>query len=156
MTQAEPTPEKPARSNRTRRRILTGCGTLLWFIFLLVPCGFFFFASQGEINLQHDYVPNAYAHPLLQVSLIMDKDNRGFQVNRSVISQNSDNLCVTTIVSYLLWEQDSRENQNVVICDCYVPVTSDADSVTDNETVSADVAWQLGETYTGTCNLPER
>lgn len=135
---------------RTRKPVLTmpesrlgrlGCYllTVLWFVILLLPCAMFALATQGEITLHHANVPEPLSHPLMQIRLVMDVENRGLQVTTSNIRQPSDTaLCVQVRVEYLLWQSSEAEDQSVRYCDCY-------------ERANTEAQWQYTETLPGQC-----
>ncbi len=118
-----------------------GCWLLIviWFLFLLTPCGLFYLAANGEIRLDHSEIPDAHAHPRLLVSLISESESRGLRIERSTlkIAQDDTQLCVETAVTFLLWES-SGGNQDVHFCDCYL--RADVDS-----------AWRLESTFGAAC-----
>lgn len=142
--------EMDAYYERSRRPLITvpdsrfgklGCGLLvvIWFAVLMLPCAMFWLATGNAFTLNHANVPEPQEHPLLQVQLIMDVDNRGLQISRSSIQQSSEtNLCVSSQVNYLLWASDG-DDLNVAFCQCY-----------DRET--ANDAWTfVGTQSTGLC-----
>ena len=136
--------EAPADDVVARKRSLPrrlGCWLLLviWFAFLLTPCGLFYLAANGEIRLEHSQVPQAHAHPRLLLSLISENENRGLRIEYSTIAAGDSelSLCVETAVTFLLWES-SGGNQDVQFCDCY-------------QREDVDSAWRLGSTYGAAC-----
>ena len=136
--------EAPADAVVTRKRSLPrrlGCGLLLvvWFAFLLTPCGLFYLAANGEIRLEHGEIPDAHAHPRLLLSLISESQNRGLRIEYSTImaGEGEQSLCVETAVTFLLWES-SGGNQDVRFCDCY-------------QREDLDSAWRLDSTYGAAC-----
>ena len=99
-----------------------GCSLMLvfWFVILLMPCTFFYLAVNGQITLQHADVPDPAMHPLLSIQTIMEIEDRGFAITRSVIDQQSDDqMCLETHVNYVFWQSSHNESQDSVFCDCY-------------------------------------
>ena len=134
-------PRARARSRITPRKLGCGLALLLWFALLLTPCALFFLAANGEIRLNHRDIPDAYAHPLLLVSLISETADRGLRVESSWIAggaSDDQTICVETAVRFLLWEY-SGGNQNVRYCDCY-------------ERAAPASIWQLSETFSAACS----
>lgn len=137
MTQM--TEEERAYYQQTRRSIFktpestlgrVGCGVglVLWFALLLTPCALFYMAMYGQITIHHANIPEPEAHPLVQVQLVMEPDNRGLRVTTSQSQSASEHdMCVQTDVRYLLWQSESDESQNVSFCDCYIRDDEDAD-----------------------------
>jgi hypothetical protein len=100
-------------------RLLFGLGLALWFALLMLPCLFFFLATSGEITIWHNNIPDAAQHPALQVRLVMEIEQRGFQIIRSSLRPEGDtHLCIETSVSYLLWQRDET-SRDTYYCDCY-------------------------------------
>lgn len=122
-------------------RVLFGMALVLWFVVLLLPCACFYLATSGQINIGHGSVPEPEIHPLLRINLIMEPDQRGLQLMRSVILPNSEtSLCIETYISYALWQTDGS-NSAVVYCDCY-------------ERTSADAVWTLTDSVYEACAQP--
>lgn len=135
---------KPIIPMPTTRRGRFGCGAALlaWFFLLMLPCALFSLAFNGDITFQHADVPEPESHPFLQISLVMDADNRGFSVTRSwVHSQAPQALCMETAVNYLLWETRNQSDPNIVFCDCYERDTQES-------------MWNLETTVANACSLP--
>jgi hypothetical protein len=107
-------------------RLLFGLGLIVWFALLLLPCLFFFLATSGEITVWHQNIPNAAQHPAFQVRLVMEIEQRGFQITRSSVLPESDTrLCIETYVSYVLWQRDET-SRDTHYCDCYSRPAADA------------------------------
>lgn len=125
----------------TRRgKVLFGLALVAWFALLMTPCMLFFLAQGGEVVLQHANVPEPHEHPLLRVNLVMDADNRGFQVTSSHIPLRTEAaVCVQMAVHYLMWETDETDTA-VRYCDCYA---RDGD------------VWRFSQTTTGDCEVPQ-
>lgn len=123
---------------RTRKPIITipksrlgmvffGLGVVVWFAILMLPCAMFSLATGGEIRISHGDIPEREAHPLFQLNLVMDIDNRGFQITRSsVLPDGEQDVCIQTHVSYIMWETDGTA-ESVSYCDCYERAASDSD-----------------------------
>ena len=128
-------PDSPARRNSLKR---LGCLILLmlWFALLLLPCGLFYLAANGEIRLQHGDIPQSHAHPLLLISLVSEQNERGLRIEASHALAVEPGLCVETAVRFVLW-QSSGGDQNARYCDCYTRGAADA--------------WLLSETSPGAC-----
>lgn len=131
MTDSQPEQsEMDAYYERSRRPLIRvpqsrigrmGCYTLviLWFVVLMLPCAMIYFATGNALTIPHANVPEPAEHPLLRVQLIMEVDNRGFQVSRSRIQEESETeLCVSSTVDYLLWQRQD-DDLNVAFCQCY-------------------------------------
>lgn len=119
-----------------------GCSLLLvfWFVILLAPCTFFYLAVNGQITFQHADVPDPAMHPLLSIQTIMEIEDRGFAITRSLITQQTDEqMCLETHVNYVFWQSSHNESQDSVFCDCY---TRQPDSDWTLETQSPDVCQQ--------------
>ncbi|MCY3574792.1 MAG: hypothetical protein OXG92_07335 [Chloroflexi bacterium] len=131
-------PDAPARPNPLQR---LGCLLLLiaWFALLLLPCGLFYLAANGEIRLQHRDIPQPHAHPLLLISLVSEERERGLRIETSAVVASQPALCVETAVRFVLW-QSSGGDQNARYCDCYAR--------------GADESWLLHDTSAGTCQPP--
>ena len=127
------------QKRRVIRRI--GCVLLLavWFVIMLMPCGLFYLAANGEIRLEHHSIPQPHAHPRLLISLISEKEDRGVRIESSSPSRILDDtsLCVETAVAFILWEF-SGGNQDVRFCDCYTRH-------------NADAAWTLQSSHSESC-----
>ena len=135
--------EAPAPAKRRSKARRFGCGLalLLWFTLLMTPCALFYLAATGEIRLEHGDIPQAHAHPLLLLSLISERDDRGLRIETSRIATGQPaglTLCVETAVRFLLW-QYSGGNQNVSYCDCYARQTPES-------------AWELSNTSGDVCS----
>ena len=126
-------PDTPKRNPIKR----LGCALLLvaWFALLMMPCGLFYLAANGEIRLEHGDIPNPHSHPLLLVSLISERDERGLRIESSFVAATEPQLCIETSARFLLWHS-SGGNQDVVFCDCYA-------GGADN--------WTLADTSAGSC-----
>ncbi len=127
------------QKRRVIRRI--GCALLLaiWFVIMLMPCGLFYLAANGEIRLEHQSIPQPHAHPRLLVSLISEKEDRGLRIESSSPSRilGDTSICVETAVAFILWES-SGGNQDVRYCDCY-------------QRNDAEAAWTLQSTHSESC-----
>ena len=130
-------PDAPTRRRSVKR---LGCGLLLifWFALLLMPCGLFYLAANGEIRLQHGDIPQPHAHPLLLISLVSERTERGLRIESSSVVAHEPVLCVEAAVRFLLW-QSRGGVQNVQYCDCY-----------DGST---EAGWTLSQTSAGACQL---
>jgi hypothetical protein len=118
-----------------------GCGVLLvvWFAVMLLPCALIGLAFNGEITIPHGNVPEPAEHPLFQVRLIMEIENRGLQFTRTGIHPESDTaVCVQSTVTYLLWQQEDDQETSVVYCDCY-------------ERPDSQTAWVFTDRNSGAC-----
>lgn len=125
---------------RTRRRIIPrpttplgrlGCGAALviWFSILLLPFAMFWLASGRTITIPHGNVPEASEHPLFEVRLIMEIENRGLQVKRSqIVPDDEQRVCVQSNVNYLLWESEEGE-LTALYCECYERESAEDDWV---------------------------
>jgi len=116
-----PTPKTPLQK--------AGCSIVLvfWFALLLLPCAMFWLAFGNHITIFHANVPEPEDNPLLEIQLIMEIENRGLQITRTNIHENSTTeLCVQSNVSYLLWQSDSND-PNVTFCECYERENSEMD-----------------------------
>ena len=125
---------------RRKRGRRAGCLVLLpfWFALLLSPCALFYLAANGEIRLDHRDIPQPHAHPLLLVSLISEKKERGLRIETSRIAERDDlRVCVETAARFLLW-QGSAAGLDAGYCDCY-------------ERDDLDSAWRLNATYPNSC-----
>jgi hypothetical protein len=93
----------------------------LWFVLLSLPCGLFYLATGGEITLSHAFAPEPESQPFFRMQLLMEPENRGFQLTRTLLlsqDQLESDLCVQTHVDYLLWQSDETA-VSAVFCDCY-------------------------------------
>lgn len=116
-----------------------GCGLMLviWFGILSIPGAMFWLATGGDIRIPHGNIPDSEQHPLFQVNLIMDTDNRGLQFSRTSIQNIDDlSLCVQGNVSYLLWESDGTATP-ATYCQCYERANSEADWVFTTQALEA-------------------
>lgn len=97
-----------------------GCGVLLviWFAILLLPFGMFWLAMGNSFKIPRTNIPDAATNPRLEISLIMDKDNRGLHIFTSAVYQTEAQLCIEGHSTYLLWES-KRDDNNAVYCQCY-------------------------------------
>jgi len=146
------TPEERAYYEQTRRPLIRvpqsrigkfGCGllTTLWFMILLLPCGLFYLAFVGQITVQQSNVPEPAAHPMFELQLVMDADNRGFRVTRSVVQAGTETeVCLETYVSYYLWQSNEAQSPNTTFCDCYSRAAASDD-------------WEFIDQQAGTCEL---
>jgi hypothetical protein len=140
--------EQEAYLARTRKPIITMpqtrwgkalffVGLMLWFGLLMLPCACFYLAAFGQITLANRDIPDVESHPLLEISLIMEIEQRGLKFVRSGIhSQDESNLCLQTSVQYALWQSDGTAS-NVVYCDCYQRETPQANWQLANATYQA-------------------
>lgn len=100
-------------------KIFFALGITLWFAILMLPCALFYMATVDEITFHHADVPRPDAHPMFRVQLIMEPDNRGFQITRSFIaSSDANQQCLQTHVNYIFW-QTNQSDTDAVFCDCY-------------------------------------
>lgn len=130
--------DQPVQRPSIIRRL--GCSLLLvfWFVILLAPCTFFYLAVNGQITLQHADVPDPAMHPLLSIQTIMEIEDRGVAITRSLITQQTDDqMCLETHVNYVFWQSSHNESQDSVFCDCY--------------TRQPGSDWALETQSTGTC-----
>jgi hypothetical protein len=114
-------PRQPILTIPTSRAGKVGCAIALviWFFLLSLPCAMFWFASGNEIQIPHGSVPEAYDHPLLEIGLIMNAENRGIKFKSSqIFSQGENAVCVQTNLNYLLWYTEEG-NPTTSFCDCY-------------------------------------
>lgn len=117
-----------------------GCGVLLvlWFAILLLPCAMIYLATGGSITIPNSNIPEPEQHPLFEIQLIMEVDNRGLKLSNSgIASETANQLCITSSVNYLLWESDSSAS-NSQYCQCY-------------ERADAEAEWIYSEQYEGVC-----
>jgi hypothetical protein len=116
-----------------------GClvGVVVWFIVMLLPLFLFVLAIQGDITINHrGDVPNKFAHPMLQVKLIMEMDYRGLSITTSSLNREDDTaICIQNQTRYMLW-QGSGDPADY--CQCY-----------DRENANDD--WQRTEQTQDTC-----
>lgn len=117
-----PAPQTPAQ------RVLYGVVIAVWFIILMLPFAMFWLAIGNEITIgRGDAIPEADQHPRLQISLIMDVDNRGLRLfTTNVQRENETALCVEGYSNYVLWQSED-ENNNATYCQCYEREHPDAD-----------------------------
>jgi hypothetical protein len=105
-----------------------GClvGIVIWFIAMLLPLFLIALAAQEEITIQHSGdVPDKHLHPLLQVRLVMDADNRGLNITNATLHRKSDTaMCVQSNVRFVLWQGDGDP---VTFCRCYERDAPDTD-----------------------------
>lgn len=116
-----------------------GCGILLviWFAILLIPGAMFWLASGRQIQIPQADVPDPHQHPLFQVNLIMDAQNRGLQFTQTSIHKIDDlNLCVQGNVNYLLWQSDDTATP-ATYCQCYERSSSESDWVFTTQSTGA-------------------
>ena len=139
---AYPEIEYVVQEAQPRKRSLLsriGCGVILmfWFAILLLPLFFFILAVQGDITIsRRGDIPDKHQHPLFQVMLLMDANNRGLQFTSTSIGINNDtDICIETNVSYFMWQGDGESAQ---YCDCY-------------ERDNSDVEWSYTSTEQGEC-----
>lgn len=112
-----------------------GCilALIVWFLLLLLPCGLFTLATQGEISVSQGSLPGQQ----MRLWLIMEVDERGLGVSSTAARQDdANNACLQTSVSYLLWQGQSDP---LVYCECFARD-------------SADAAWTLVSTQTDACS----
>ncbi len=114
------------------KRAGCGCAVIAWSLIMLLPLALFILAAQGEIALWHgDRIPDASAHPMLQVRLLSEIRSQGLVITTSSLAHQSQQdgearACVQTHVRYLMWE---GEGQDASYCDCYArPAESDANA----------------------------
>lgn len=120
-----------------------GCGVALviWFGILLLPFAMFWLGSGRTITIPQGNIPDASDHPVFEMRLIMDADNRGVQIKQSGVAERSDEqLCIEERVSYLLWQSEDN-SENALYCQCYERETTES-------------AWMLSATTNGTCEEP--
>ncbi|MCB9459918.1 MAG: hypothetical protein H6670_09725 [Anaerolineaceae bacterium] len=131
-------PAPPKKPSILRR---LGCSLLLvvWFLILLAPCTFFYLAINGQIMLEHANVPDPAQHPFLKIQTVMEIEDRGFAITRSLIDQQSETeMCLETYVNYVFWQSSHNESQDAVFCDCYMR--------------GADAEWELVDQLGGVCD----
>lgn len=147
-SRSHPSVDRQRDDGRQRTGCLrrAGCGLLLplWFLLLMMPCGLFYLAVNGEIRIWQDGVPDPHRQPRLLISLISEMDNRGLRIETSsVFNPDADMLstCVETRVRFVLWEsQDS--GQDVSYCECYARADESS-------------AWTSDRTYGNSCARKE-
>jgi hypothetical protein len=99
-----------------------GCGFLLvvWFAVLLLPITMFWFAMGQTIMIPRWSGVAANDYPLLEIQLVMEIRNRGFQIKTTGSYQPDEmTMCYQTQVRYLLWESDSSDDQSTQYCECF-------------------------------------
>jgi len=130
--------EGPPRRRAWYKR--PGClvGVVIWFIVMLLPLFLFILAIEGELTINHPGdVPNKFAHPMLQVKLIMEIDYRGLSITTSSVNrEGDDDLCIENQTRYLLWQ---GEGEPATYCQCYSRDEADDD-------------WQRTEQPGATCS----
>lgn len=152
MTQQPDMSEMDEYYERTRKPLFKvpnnrlgrlGCGLLvtLWFMLLLLPCAMIWLALGNNITISHANSPEPEQHPLFEIQLIMEQDNRGLKFTNSTVQEDDDqNLCVDINVNYLLWESDSSAVPSA-FCQCY---QREADSE----------QWQFTQQFENVCANP--
>lgn len=129
--------QEPLKQSNIIRRIGSALMLVLWFAILLLPCGMFWLGTGGSISIPHSNIPEPEQHPLFQIDLIMDTNNRGLQFTQtSIINIDEQNLCVQGNVNYLLWESDNTDT-SVTYCQCYERADLESDWVFITQTVQA-------------------
>jgi hypothetical protein len=117
-----------------------GCAValLIWFALLLLPCGMIYLAMGNTIAIPNDSIPEPEQHPLYEVQLIMEVENRGLKLSSSSIASEAETrLCIETTANYLLWQSDETAT-NSQFCQCYQR----------RDTASS---WRYIEQYAGHC-----
>ncbi len=92
-------PPSPRRRSPLRR---LGCGIalVLWFLILLLPCGLFTLATQGQITISQGGLPGQE----IRLWLIMEVEQRGLGISSTSAHGGDPNaVCLQTNVSYALW-----------------------------------------------------
>ncbi len=132
--------EQPAEPPPPRRRPglirRTGCFILLvfWFALVMLPCGLFTLATQGQIVVR----TGELAEQEVRVWLIMEARTRGLGVSNGVVTSQTDTrLCIETTANYLLWA--GREQANVY-CNCYSRASADRPWSSESATMEACAA----------------
>ncbi len=130
MTQQPDMSEMDEYYERTRKPLFTvpqsragrvGCGLILlfWFVLLLTPCAMIWLATGNTLTIPRGNVPEADLHPVLEVQLIMEIDNRGLKFTTTGVNQSDEmNLCIQNNINYLLWESDNNSTP-ASYCQCY-------------------------------------
>jgi hypothetical protein len=96
----------------------------------MLPCFCFALAINSEIRIPNGNIPEPEQHPFLQISLIMEIQQRGLQISRSTIVNSTEtSACVETSINYLLWQTD-ESSAPATYCNCY-------------ERADANGQWQL-------------
>jgi hypothetical protein len=111
-------------------KVFFGIGIFFWFCLLMLPCFCFALAINSEIRIPNGNIPEPEQHPFLQISLIMEIQQRGLQISRSTIVNSTETTtCVETNINYLLWQTDESSDP-ATYCNCY-------------ERADANAEWQL-------------
>lgn len=101
-----PKPKQPVR------RILIGCGLIVWFLFVLSPCILFTLASQGEIIIPQGNLPEQQ----IRIWLIMEIEQRGLGISSTSVHERDGTQCLQTNVSYWLWQGSAA---SLSYCQCF-------------------------------------
>ena len=139
----EQVPAHEAERKRRNPLLRAGCGlaVIIWFMLILTPCALFYLAANKEIRISFGDIPQPHEHPLLLISLVSERSDRGLRIATStVVTRAGDDTtaCVQSDVRFVLWQSQAGD-QNVTYCDCY-----DRDDT--------DSGWQLFETMSGSCS----
>jgi hypothetical protein len=91
-----------------------GCvvALIIWFVVLLSPCFMIVLAVRGEISIPTGGAPEQR----LRIWLIQEARQSGIGMSSASVQQNSENLCVQTTVSFILWRGEAEPTQ---YCECY-------------------------------------
>jgi hypothetical protein len=108
-----------ARRPGVLRRIGFWIVVVFWFALIMLPCGLFTLATQGQIVVR----TGELTEQEVRVWLIMEAQTRGLGVSSGVVSRQTETqLCIETTANYLLWAGRERAN---VYCNCYVRASAD-------------------------------
>jgi hypothetical protein len=127
----EPRAVSLRRSSPVRR---VGCAFLLilWFALLLVPCGLFIMATQGQLTIAQGDLPGQE----IRLWLIMEADQRGFGLSSTSATRSGNAACLQTDTRFLLWA--GREDP-LSYCECY-------------EKADTESVWTPTSTESGVCD----